>query len=138
MVKRKKNLTKRNKKSLNNKKAISRVNKKSRNILSKKATKKVKTFDMNQYKWVTKGTCQSNKMKNLKLRECREYFPDNNYKTLRTRKGPPGCWLVLGNRLNEDIKRIPEVVGNKGFVCWTRANVKDEKRCSPEEPCVCK
>ena len=88
-----------------------------------------------KYQWITNGTYKSNNLDDLDKNECSNYFNETNYTITDSPHRPPGCWLVLGNKLNKVLKKNPEFKG-KGFGCW--ANINDEKKCSPEVPCVCK
>jgi CDP-diacylglycerol pyrophosphatase len=88
------------------------------------------------YKWVTEGTCASNKMQDLTKNDCTSYFNKSNYTITDADHGPPGCWLVLGDSLNGVVNSQPQFAG-KGFGCWSTNN-SDGKQCSADFPCVCK
>ena len=88
------------------------------------------------YKWITQGTCASNKMKDLTQEDCVKYLPDSNYTITPANHGPPGCWLVLGDSLNKVLADNPQFIG-KGFGCHSTVKT-DGMMCSPDFPCVCK
>jgi len=88
------------------------------------------------YKWITQGTCASNKMQDLTQEDCSSYLADSNYTITPAKHGPPGCWLVLGDSLNKVLEDNPQFIG-KGFGCHS-LNKTDGMQCSPDFPCVCK
>ena len=93
-------------------------------------------FSNNGYKWVTEGTCASNKMQDLTQQECSRYLLKSNYNITVADHGPPGCWLVLGEMLDQTMNEQPQFKG-KGFACWSQDKT-DGKQCSANIPCACK
>jgi len=93
-------------------------------------------LDNSNYKWITQGTCASNKMQDLTKTDCSSYLQSSNYNVTGADHGPPGCWLVLGNSLNGVLRDNPQFAG-KGFACWSDVQT-DGKQCSPDFPCICK
>lgn len=100
-----------------------------KNSLNKDAASK-------NYKWITEGTCASNNMTALQQNECSNYLLKSNYNITVANHGPPGCWLVLGDALDQRMQEQPQFAG-KGFACWSQ-NETDGMSCSPDIPCVCK
>ena len=99
-----------------------------------------KTFQFNKksaekYKYVTSGTCNSNKLKNISEKECRKHLGKTNHNVTITNGGPRGCWPVLGDSLKNANKNDPSRLG-KGFGCY--AEKGDGRNCSNDFPCVCK
>jgi hypothetical protein len=88
------------------------------------------------YKFVTDGTCASHQMGDLSKDECSRYLLKSNYTITEADHGPPGCWLVLGEMLNQTMNEQPQFAG-KGFACWSK-NHTDNKQCSSDIPCICK
>jgi len=88
------------------------------------------------YKWITEGTCASNNMQDLTQSDCSNYLLKSNYNITVADHGPSGCWLVLGNSLNQTMQEQPQFAG-KGFACWSQ-NKSDGKQCSVDVPCACK
>jgi hypothetical protein len=90
----------------------------------------------NNYKFVTDGTCASHQMNDLSKDDCSRYLLKSNYTITEADHGPPGCWLVLGEMLNQTMNEQPQFAG-KGFACWS-SNNDDGKQCSSDIPCICK
>ena len=88
------------------------------------------------YKFVTDGTCASHQMNDLTKDDCSRYLLKSNYTITEAEHGPPGCWLVLGEMLNQTMNEQPQFAG-KGFACWSK-NHSDNKQCSSDVPCICK
>jgi len=88
------------------------------------------------YKFVTDGTCASHQMGDLTKDDCSRYLLKSNYTITEADHGPPGCWLVLGEMLNQTMNQQPQFAG-KGFACWSQ-NHSDNKQCSTDVPCICK
>lgn len=88
------------------------------------------------YKWITDGTCSSHGMQDLTQSDCSRYLLKSNYNITVADHGPPGCWLVLGEMLNQTMNEQPQFAG-KGFACWSQ-NKQDGKQCSANIPCACK
>jgi hypothetical protein len=88
------------------------------------------------YKWITDGTCNSHGMKDLTQSDCSRYLVKSNYNITVADHGPPGCWLVLGEMLDQTMNEQPQFAG-KGFACWSE-NKQDGKQCSANLPCACK
>ena len=88
------------------------------------------------YKFVTDGTCASHRMSDLSKDDCSRYLLKSNYTITEADHGPPGCWLVLGEMLNQTMNEQPQFAG-KGFACWSK-NQSDNKQCSGDIPCICK
>lgn len=93
-------------------------------------------FGGNNYKFVTDGTCASHRMQDLSKDDCSRYLLKSNYTITEADHGPPGCWLVLGEMLNQTMNEQPQFAG-KGFACWSK-NQTDNKECSSDIPCICK
>jgi hypothetical protein len=106
---------------------------------SNRQNTKKEPFEENNknYKWITEGTCRSNNLKNLNKNECKEYLNDTNYVVTDSPHGPPGCWLVLGDELQNVLETNPQFNG-KGFGCWAPNDISDNKMCSVDVPCICK
>jgi hypothetical protein len=88
------------------------------------------------YKFVTEGTCASHRMNDLSKDDCSRYLLKSNYNITEADHGPPGCWLVLGEMLDQTMNEQPQFAG-KGFACWSK-NHSDNKQCSTDIPCICK
>jgi hypothetical protein len=93
-------------------------------------------FSNKNYKFVTSGTCASHSMRDLTKGDCSRYLLKSNYTITEADHGPPGCWLVLGEMLNQTMNEQPQFAG-KGFACWSK-NHSDNKQCSSDIPCICK
>jgi hypothetical protein len=93
-------------------------------------------YDTSNYKFITKGTCASHNLQDLTNNDCSRYFQSSNYTITGAEHGPPGCWLVLGEMLNQTMNEQPQFAG-KGFACWSK-NQSDNKQCSSDIPCICK
>ena len=89
-----------------------------------------------KYKWITDGTCSSHGMQDLTQNDCSKYLLKSNYNITVADHGPPGCWLVLGEMLDQTMNEQPQFAG-KGFACWSQ-NKSDGKQCSANIPCACK
>jgi hypothetical protein len=75
-------------------------------------------------------------MNDLSKDDCSRYLLKSNYTITEADHGPPGCWLVLGEMLNQTMNEQPQFAG-KGFACWSNNN-DDGKQCSSDIPCICK
>lgn len=93
-------------------------------------------FGSANYKFVTDGTCASHRMSDLSKDDCSRYLLKSNYNITEADHGPPGCWLVLGEMLDQTMNEQPQFAG-KGFACWSK-NHSDNKQCSTDIPCICK
>jgi hypothetical protein len=94
------------------------------------------SFNNKNYKWITSGTCASHNMNTLTQSDCSGYLNSSNYSVNMADHGPPGCWLLLGDRLDGVVKKNPDKAG-KGFACWSK-NESDGMKCSADVPCICK
>ena len=75
-------------------------------------------------------------MQDLTQNDCSKYLLKSNYNITVADHGPPGCWLVLGEMLDQTMNEQPQFAG-KGFACWSQ-NKSDGKQCSANIPCACK
>lgn len=96
---------------------------------------------------VTTQTCEAHGFRDMTERECQTYFDASSktgndrtsaYYTPGGEQDPPGCWPVLGDKLNhlKSERLVEGLPNNQAFVCWNKPSVGKGK-CSTDVPCFC-